>query len=383
MFIISSLFVKLSEFCEAPRVPPTSLENMTLTYVGILSRHGHRSPELPFLNVTERGNWECDDGMSTYTEYVEPPHVVHTGVYNPSTFVYFPSCQGGQLTLIGKKQLKDLGAMYRQHYVDDLHYLPEFFNKTEIKVKSSPVDRAFASAIEFMNGLYPPNYANGIFKINAGKSRASPLNLDVVTCKEYKKVKSDFRAGHQYEKLMDEVWPILEPAAKRFQLNKTVINFRKICSWTTAFNCATDAPRPDFFTNEFLESCLREQVLSKFGVIGSSKYRAVGASPLFRMFFKDIDKAEKKGTKLTYYSAHDATIVAILSFLGKFRKYVPPYASHLVMEIYKDANAKKYIRFFLNGENFKVEGFENILIPYEEFKDFCTPRLIYCHEIPY
>ncbi|EAY18723.1 Histidine acid phosphatase family protein [Trichomonas vaginalis G3] len=356
---------------------------MTLIYASIMTRHGHRTPESALLNITQRGRWYCDEGIELYREDEEPSFLIHTGTYNPSNYSFLPNCQGGDLTTIGRRQLRNLGSLYREYYIDKLHLLSKYYNETEFYAKSSPVDRAFKSAYEFVNGFYPPEFTKQHIHVDAGLSRANPLNLDVQTCEDYKKVRTDFRNGPTYNEYLEKVWPILEPAAKIFNLTKTVPHLRYLCSWTTAFNCATDAPRPDFFTKEFVEACLGEQVISKFGVYNSSKYGSIGASPLFRMFFHDIETSIQSGRKLIYYSAHDATIASILTFLKKFSKFVPPYASHFVIELYRDENtSKNYLRFFINGENFKVEGFDDYLVPYDEFKERALPKLVYCKNIP-
>lgn len=60
-------------------------------------------------------------------------------------------------------------------------------------------------------------------------------------------------------------------------------------------------------------------------------------------------KGEQNGDKVTIYSGHDNTIIPLLLSLGYRMPTWPPYASRLILELYKSRDNTHYIRLVYNG----------------------------------
>ena len=56
------------------------------------------------------------------------------------------------------------------------------------------------------------------------------------------------------------------------------------------------------------------------------------------------------------FSGHDSTFYPLLAVLEFTDLHYPPYASHLEMELWEDAEGKQYVRVSYNGFEVKREG---------------------------
>lgn len=61
----------------------------------------------------------------------------------------------GELTAVGMRQHENLGRLLRNDYIDNLEFLSKDFQKGEIEVFTTDVNRTFESAISQLYGLYP------------------------------------------------------------------------------------------------------------------------------------------------------------------------------------------------------------------------------------
>ena len=113
--------------------------------------------------------------------------------------------------------------------------------------------------------------------------------------------------------------------------------------------------------------------------------RGVAASPIFRDLFNKLD--EKGSSKRFFlFSAHDSTLMAILSTLGYTDDRMPTFRSHLAFEIWEtpENSGKKFVRVVLNGDVINIGGKEEItLIEYNLFKQKLANVINYCHEYPF
>ncbi|EAY04139.1 Histidine acid phosphatase family protein [Trichomonas vaginalis G3] len=376
--LIAYVTCEMSLFCQAPRLMPTPLKNLSLVHVSVITRHGHRTPNYQFVPLEERGTWECRSSSANNTKRIF--NYLKKDAQKGS-IEYLPNCMPADLTLLGEEMHKDLGATYRKYYVDELHFLPEKFSPKLFHFESSPTRRTFLSAESFINGLYPPTGKHEIITIASGSSKTSSINGWSSNCKLYKAQYKNYQAGPDYQQMLEEGWPMMERIAKEFQMQKTVTNMRAICSWATAFNCTTSGNLPDYLDDKFMSFCYREQWMSKFGIYNFTTNSSVAGSPIMRRLLKDLDTALANGQKFSLFSGHDSTIAAVLTMLGKYLKYVPTYASHLNFELFRSNDTNElFVRFTVNGETFKVQPFDQVLVPYKEFRAYFNQFLNYCPE---
>jgi hypothetical protein len=63
----------------------------------------------------------------------------------------------GQLTHLGLEQLRRIGELLRERYVDELRVLPPVFDARTVFVRSTDTNRTIESAQSLLWGLYPPS----------------------------------------------------------------------------------------------------------------------------------------------------------------------------------------------------------------------------------
>ena len=74
-----------------------------------------------------------------------------------------------------------------------------------------------------------------------------------------------------------------------------------------------------------------------------------------------------------HYCGHDFSLIPILSVVQFDLDFWPPYASHIVIELFEDNNNVEYIRMSLNSQIIKI-GKKYELYPFEEFKQFLNEQ---------
>ena len=118
-----------------------------------------------------------------------------------------------------------------------------------------------------------------------------------------------------------------------------------------------------------------------YGLFNITKGRA--ASPVLREYFRNTDQQleGKTDKRFWLYSAHDTTIISLLELFGNYDDALPPFRSHLAIEIWEKSDGKKYVRFDYNGDLVKFDIFNGkTFVEYNEFKKKLQPYLNYCKE---
>lgn len=91
-------------------------------------------------------------------ELIQVIQLARHGARTPNSFEFIPDQYPeteGQLTVLGLVQEYFLGQEMRKRYVEDLNFLSDTFNSSEVLIKSSWKNRTMRSAYAFANGLYP------------------------------------------------------------------------------------------------------------------------------------------------------------------------------------------------------------------------------------
>lgn len=410
----------LRDFCVAPMTAPSTIksnkisENLTLKLVQVVLRHGARSPLSEFLPQGQRGNWICPSSLS-YSEYFtvlplfDHSRRVHS-VIDPRLSEYPPSCKLGDLLLEGFDELHQLGQKYREHYIEDLQFLPkDYFDSSLLYVHSTNSRRSFDSAVSFTQGLYNPENPNEVLTIETGGQQRDFYHVEANQCPELLEQDHQFRATDEYRNFVN---------ATKYKL-KPVYDFLNI-SFDTTLEPATNSTEfmildnicdfliPSFcndkisFPNETLYQNLTDtcfqfasyMMANRYGhihkgIAGSRSMRELNR--LRNEFFSQNDKVDHggkgNGKKFQIISSHDSTIVSLLLlFTGDqfdpftlTTPYGPPYASHLTFETYENVYSHNlYLRLIYNGQEVKFFGRDDTLVSLDEVSEKVTPLIPHC-----
>ncbi|XP_019646427.1 PREDICTED: prostatic acid phosphatase-like [Branchiostoma belcheri] len=257
----------------------------------------------------------------------------------------------GQLSQEGMRQHHELGTFLKDRYVKP-DFLNSSYSRYQIHVQSTDVDRTLMSAQADLSGLFPPagdQVWNPDIDWQPIPVHTRPVKTDEVLrpmdvpCPKYTKLTAEFLQT-------DPELKRLEEENKEFLANVTRwANWSSpqhvMDTWQTAdpLHCekAHNRPLPGWATPEVYA---RLQELSAFGMFslfrGKERSRLTGGTLLGEMV-KNMTQA-KEGTlpdsrlKLIMYSAHDTTLAALHSALGTVNSLQPPYASCVMVELYRE-----------------------------------------------
>ncbi|KAL3075889.1 hypothetical protein niasHT_032092 [Heterodera trifolii] len=284
----------------------------------------------------------------------------------------------GQLTIEGMRQMEELGQFLRERYAA-ANFLPQHFDRKEIIIRSTDVDRALESAQSLLSGMFPPqsdgdrfdpalNWAPIAIHATREANHDSLLNPSGFPCARYKHLRqivADEISAHlldKYRPLVDFVRPHLniskEKPIKMVQLmalrhikpeiihnlpqpkwvhkkweefgNKTTIELImeiRQKSWLPYFNGNEEIIRLN-------GGILLNDLLRRFNIVSQGNAKKLDAS------------------KMVLYSSHDSTLLGLLSALNvkvsSNALDLPPYSACAMIELYEERqNARGNKNYFV------------------------------------
>ncbi|RUR07803.1 histidine phosphatase family protein [Legionella sp. km772] len=289
----------------------------------------------------------------------------------------------GQLTAIGMKQEYELGLKLHQRYIENHALLPKNYEAGAVYVQSTDFDRTIMSATSLLMGLYPlgtgpilsdstpalpsqfqpipihtvPNTKDSVFLVDLSSSETAEL------IEKYVFTRADWK-----EKSLQ-----LEPHYNRWSqltgLNITSLWDVVMLGDTLTTYLAHDIPFPEGLSKEEAYTIMKDgqwlfATFFKPTQIGD----AVGKQPL-RKVIEYVQKAAEKTskTKFVLISAHDSTLLAIMSALHKPLQSTPPYASNLNFSLYQNDLEHYFVTISFNEELIGVPGCQGKLCTLEQF----------------
>ena len=391
-----SVFVSLTaalsaigKYCVAPHKEPAPVANMSLYYVQILFRHGHRTPLYQYLNKSDRGQWVCNGPELPGAVSVSAPsrryRYIHKR-YDERYLDYPPSCRMGDLTDIGMQQHIDLGETMRRYLVTNMDFLPEKLDPAYVRLFSSPVDRCVRSLESFFGGLYQPENVNEVVTMETGSQALSDIVIRDTFCEEMNAASKAWEESDTVKNMVNNVWyPVLKEGMDILGLTKGYTNCQKACGWAVAFNCS-DAPKPEWLTDDFMNMCRQVVMQEQYGRFSNPDVpRGLFGSYALRKMLKvaddDIANAKPRRRLMSIFSAHDTTVAAVNVALGLKEDEIPPYTANLLAEYWKDVDNQIWIRWVYNGEPVKLDLFKDeTLVRLDNFRFVMDPILDHCRE---
>ena len=386
-FLIFNSYEAVEDYrCVAPtNLPNEPPENYSLYHVQVITRHGQRTPLFEYLPYNSRGVWECDSDDSIAQREEANPTVFYRRYKVVHEKTSFPgNCKAGDLILEGMQQHENLGKAYRKRFVDDLHFIPDYFDPPLFYFTTSYIERTFRSQEAFIVGLYPIRSNNEIIVTETAGEGHSPLFPNPVICKDISDQNDMYTESDEYKNLTQYYDTLKEGMQTVGLTNKSsdIVNF---CEWAIATNCKIENS-PNFLTQDVIDKCHIVFANGQF-VKYSFGERGIAASYILREMLHILEKRIecKSKVKFAHFSAHDSSLAAILVALLPNQKfeYVTPYASHILFESYKGTDNKLYIRYSYNGEILRFEGTDEYgLIEYTQFRKLVNPFLEFCKDVP-
>ncbi|XP_069751106.1 prostatic acid phosphatase-like [Narcine bancroftii] len=310
----------------------TPAAGRTLAFVNLIYRHGDRSPIQAYPS-------------DPYTEKDWP--------------------QGfAQLTQIGMKQHYALGQYLRHRYSG---FLSSSYDRNEIYVRSTDIDRTLMSAEVNLAALYPPQEQQ-IFHPDLNWQ---PIPVHTVPVEQDKFLRFPQRNCPRYQELLEETMnsrevqekiqknkDFLNMVSNKTKMNVTIENEWKVydtifCEKTHHFSL------PSWVTQEVITD-LRELngfgIKILFGLNKTQEKSRLQGGLLLKQILRNIDQAINESTptprlKLIMYSAHDLTIIALQIALNVYNNMIPPYASCYMFELYQEDDGSYTLDMYFRNQS--------------------------------
>lgn len=335
----------------------SSQQSLELVQLHVIARHGDRSPAhdfdmghpQDFTCGLEEKSWA---GLKKFAVKPLPP----TSKISLVNFPVFPGssskrCGVGMLTTVGFSQHYHLGTTLRRNYQDFLSTV----KSDDIFVHSTSFPRTVQSAAAFLHG-YSRGDEGGIpIHISDGDVlSAPPVGVKMYPpCRKlgrfYKKTKKgvDTRGWQDVVESVQAMFGLafaVETSEKAIMLADHIM--ARLCH-EMPLPCNGDGRCVD--VSSALELIKGADVAWRYRY--TRPYSAVALRPFMQHSLEVMDAAvhSKSTYKLMLSFAHDSTLTMILDTVGVESEGWMPYASRVVMELWKSSQGDHFVRVLFNG----------------------------------
>ncbi|KAF9906661.1 Acid phosphatase-like protein 2 [Linnemannia zychae] len=374
-------------YCQAPRptletYPDPKVKGATLVHSQLFVRHGDRVP-ITALPLDLDLVWECSNSSAYtftgpgYDDTEKSPYhyanvVAHQVVTIPSgspfasKLMWKGSCAPGQLTPLGALQHRKLGAALRQIYVDKLNFLPEIYDTNTVHIRSTDVWRTKQSAENLMAGLYgvqgnsktvkPP-----VLQIHTLPTEVDYLTLNAGACPRIGQLRANIeKTSKVLKRLKDDNVDFFKQLTRIVGVEKPWSGYMdtilpRICH-NKPLQCQEKGNEGSF--NNCINESIANRILENVAIQTTEMYRdshgvfdvlRLGMGPLASDIKDNLLASKAQGkVRLSFYSGHDTTILPLLGLFDADDMRWPPYASHILVELWKTPRGEHFVRVLYN-----------------------------------
>jgi lysosomal acid phosphatase len=267
----------------------------------------------------------------------------------------------GQLTSKGMQQEYKNGRDFRKMYVNKYHLLPSQYAYNQISVRSSDFDRTIMSAEAVLSGLYP---------IGTGPlpNGYQPIPIHTIQKDQDSLLVPDYDKQRREDLLARYVYTNKDWQAKNTEFQSKFKQWSDISGFSInnlrdlivlgdnlqirKFN---NVPLPATIGTDEANTIIS---LAEWAIVNSYKPYEIGviiSHELLSTIKNYFDQASLQKTPLKYvlFSAHDSTILGVMSALQVPVDKWPPYATDLKFTLFKDEDNYK-VKIFYNNKPIKL-----------------------------
>lgn len=297
-----------------------------LKYVTIIFRHGKRAPSIFFKGA--------DPNLALFT------------------------AGPGKLLKQGKEDSYQLGKWFHERYGS---LLSGYVRDDELYLRSTDKDRTLATAQLFAAGIYSPPKAEEVWNDDLGSKwqpvavHTIPLSidpfLDVYTlnnCPKYTQFMDILQKtpeGRRYETENKDLGDrVLNKTGQRLDKPRDFIDVIDILDVAEA----NHLPFPDWLSKEDVEKMfeLRDYFITKYVKMPEITQLAGGylIREIMNRFSDVVNNKSTDGLKAYSYTAHDYTLMYILSTMHVFNDIVPTFSAAVIIELHEDKKGDHYLQ---------------------------------------
>ncbi|XP_046845144.1 LOW QUALITY PROTEIN: prostatic acid phosphatase-like [Xenia sp. Carnegie-2017] len=321
-------------------------EDWELQMANVVYRHGDRSPVATYPNNIHKDYWK----------------------------------QGfGQLTEIGMKQEFTMGKFLKERYIDQ-HLLNQSYLRNQVYCRSSDKDRCLMSAEAQMAGLYPPLNMTSkptdkewqfwqLIPIHTVPKDHDQLlrPYDYYDCPKLLALLKKSYSDSKYVAMENKSKDFIAEVSKRCYSKP--LTLQTIYKAYDTFFCqkAHHLSWPDWLTPDVFREFERLQYFTISWLFASPERARLTGGVLLKEIIGNMNKFRSdpsKTKKLFVYSAHDTTVIGLLSALNIYNGIPPPYSTAFIMELYYSRITSKYsIKMFYRNDTSQPNYAYQLSIP--------------------
>jgi len=297
----------------------------------------------------------------------------------------------GQLTAKGKRMHFHLGKWLRKRYS---HLLGPDYSETEVWVRSTDIDRTLMSAQANLAGMFPPTEAMrwlDNFPWQPVPVHTLPLNQDSVLgekaeCPRAEQLLNEVLEGEEMKRILESHSELLDYISEHSGRPVTNVMELDYLYDTLLVETIYNKTLPEWTKAVFPGGEFERLRLMLFSLSTANHQLArLKGGPFIKEMLEHftflIEKQtevvnhvlEKKAKLLYVYSGHDTSIATILNSLNVFNGLAPPYASAVLLELFKREEGKHFVRLAYKNDTeatpypLTLPGCDT-LCPLEKFK---------------
>lgn len=271
----------------------------------------------------------------------------------------------GQLTAKGMQQEFQLGRQWRQYYIDKEHLLPAVYDHRTLLVNSTNYDRTLMSAQALLMGLYPPGTGPRIRNHQAALPYAlqpipihtQPLEQEnLLLPEEPRKKFPQLVQQHVFSRRdWQQKTTALQPQFARWgQLTGLQISDLlqlSTLSDTLYIRQLYHLPLPPGLTAAEAKTIIQAGKWATATIYTTKEIAAIGR-PLLIAIIHYLQAAAEQSSPLKFilFSAHDSTILSLMSAMNAPLEMPPRYASDVNISLYQHTQNNYQVTVSFNGK---------------------------------
>ena len=354
-------------------------EKDTLKLVQVVFRHGARTPLSSNYWPALVKEWDVcgklyDAHPITVMEENGQPRPVNEHDAKQVATVYPGNCHKGELTREGQRQARSFGRYLRQRYGEQFDCLPDEYTENSVYGRTTNYSRTIATLQGVLTGLFPGSAAAASSSSSSASASSSSISIPVYTTEEMDEVlfgnpESCRRLKSMIKRAVSaanealttpEIRDLQHRVRTAMDLAPDVpIKFLDLHDALTTMQ-AHGKPIPEAIKNDpELRQAIEQEATERFMnfIVGdqgeaSGEILKLGLGRLISLIVERMEQQNKSSHKMYLYSAHDSTIMPLLTALGQppEQNHWPIYLSNIVFELWEKPSGVKYVRVLYNKE---------------------------------
>jgi lysosomal acid phosphatase len=297
----------------------------------------------------------------------------------------------GELTPHGMNQEYLLGTKLRKRYITQYKLLPPKYLNNSVYVRSTDFNRTIMSAESFLAAFYPlgtgPMMHNNKPALPAAQQpiplRTLPKDQDYLLLAKDNYIKQFNKMGDKYvfttsdwKEKNSKYSGDFERWSKIF--GEQINNLRDLVPIGDNLNVRmlNDVPMPKGVSEKEAKEIIKIARWAQAQAFRPRRISCFIAKVFLDELGVNLQKAvdNKQTYKYILYSAHDSTVMPVISAIGVPLDSTPPYASNISFELFK-TDENYYVNVRYNGKDIKLPDINDAQkCSFEEFKKIILPR---------